>query len=93
MNFQPSNFFLSPDVNLNEGFISLSGEPNNSPYVTFKLDSDYAKITENLHATISTEPLQTKLKNNFSSLKYFDLKFGNNIYYKFSNEKPTTVKQ
>ena len=84
MNLKPAAFFQSGDEShKGEGFISLVSEPITGPYVTFKLDSDYQKMTENLQAAISTEPLQTELKEKFDSLLYIDLRFGNKVVYKF----------
>jgi len=84
MNLNPTTFFqLGGENHFGEGFISLSSEPTMGPYITFKLDSDYKKLSENLKAAIEKEPLKTDLKEKFDSLLYIDLKFGNKIYYKF----------
>ena len=80
MGLNPTAFWLDDN---NEGNISLSGEPMAGPRIIFKMDSDYEKIAQNLQAAISTEPLQTDLKNKFASLLYLDLRFGNKVYYKF----------
>ena len=53
------------------------------PEILLKIDSDYQKVAENLQAAITTEPLQTDIKNKYSSLLYIDLRFGNKVYYKF----------
>lgn len=84
MNLKPDSFFeLGSENHEGEGFISLNGEPMVSPYLTFKLEGDYQKMTENLQAAISTEPFKTDLATKFSSLLYIDLKFGNKVFYKF----------
>ena len=84
LNFKPKSFFQFGDQDhQDEGYISLVSEPTSGASINFKLDSDYQKITENLQAAISTEPLRSELKNKFSSLLYIDLKFGNKVYYKF----------
>ena len=80
LGLNPTVFWLDENGDAN---IALSSEPMTCAKVIFKINSDYEKITENLQATITTEPLQSKLKNNFASLLYIDLRFGNNIYYKF----------
>ena len=76
----PTAFYLDSD---GYGNIFLSSDINTGSKIIFKIDADYEKIAENLQAAITTEPLQAKLKNNFSSLLYIDLRFGNNVYYKF----------
>ncbi len=53
------------------------------PEIIFKADSDFQKVAENLEAALTTEPLQSNLKNKYSSLLYIDLRFGNKVYYKF----------
>lgn len=53
------------------------------PQILFKKDADLGRVAENLKAAISTEPLKSKLKNNYSALQYIDLRFGNKVYYKF----------
>jgi hypothetical protein len=79
----PADFWLDENGDAN---ISLSSGPGTGPKIIFKIDSDYEKIAESLQAAITTEPLQTELTNKFSSLLYIDLRFGNNIYYKFSTQ-------
>lgn len=84
MNLKPVVFNLE-DKEANEGGLYLfnSSQVPNAPKILFKLDSDYEKIEENLQSAITTEPLQTSLKNSLSNLNYIDLRFGNKIYYKF----------
>ena len=81
INLKPTAFWI--DNNNNEGNFSLEGEPLSGPRVTFKIDSDYQKLAENLQAAISVEPLRTNIKTKLSSLLYLDLRFGNKVYYKF----------
>jgi len=80
MNLKPTAFWFESQ---DEVDISLAGEPSMSPRIIFKVDSDYQKLGENLQAAISTEPLQTELKNKFYLLQYIDLRFGNKVYYRF----------
>ena len=82
MGLKPTIFYLE---NSEDADIYLSS-PNTlieRPKVTFKLNSDYEKLAENLEAAIKTEPLKSNLKNKYSSLQYIDLRFGNKVYYKF----------
>ena len=65
-------------------FLSSKNEVG-APEIIFKTDSDFLKIAENLQAALATEPLLSRLKNNYSSLLYIDLRYGNKVYYKFNN--------
>lgn len=71
--------------NQNEVYVNLStlGIAPLSPSIIFRVDANYEKMAENLKAAITTEPLLSKLKNNYKSLNYIDLRFGNKVYYKF----------
>ncbi len=62
--------------------IALAGA--NSPKLLIKEKSDFTKIYNNLSSALNTEPLKTKIKENYASLKYIDLRFENKVYYKFS---------
>jgi len=57
------------------------------PEIIFKVDSDFQKVTENLEAALTTEPLQSDFKNKYSSLLYIDLRFGNKVYFKFNESR------
>lgn len=79
---KPVAFYL---VGNGDGQIFL-GAPSglvNDPQIIFKVNSDLNKLTENLQAALTTEPLQTDFKKKYSSLIYIDLRFGNKVYYKF----------
>ncbi len=71
------------DEKKEEGNFAISGEPETSPKIIFKINDDYEKLAENLQAAISIEPLKTDLKTKLSTLLYIDLRFGNKVYYKF----------
>ncbi|MEK7572346.1 MAG: FtsQ-type POTRA domain-containing protein [Patescibacteria group bacterium] len=85
MDLKPLSIWVN---NENEIYVNLStlGLASINPSIIFKLDSDYEKIAENLQAAITTEPLKGKLKNNYASLHYIDLRFGNKVYYKFAGQ-------
>lgn len=72
-NTKEAQLFLKPGKNIY------------SPKVLFKIDSDFEKIIGNLQTAISTDPLKTKFNNNYISLLYIDLRFGNKVYFKFSD--------
>lgn len=79
--FNPHAFWIDEN---GDGNISLSSAETSSPKIIFKINSDYQKISENLQAALATEPLQSKIKKELSSLLYIDLKFGNKVYYRFN---------
>lgn len=56
----------------------------NQPEIILKTDSDFTKLAENLQSALAAEPLMSSFKNKYSSLLYIDLRFGNKVYYKFS---------
>lgn len=82
MDLSPSYIWLN---NQNEIYVFLSkkGNMDINPSIILKKDSDLGKMAENLKASVTTEPLKTKLENNYEDLRYIDLKFGNKVYYKF----------
>ena len=66
-------------------FLSGGTLPTTGPQIIFRADADFQNVAENLEAALTTEPLQSEFKNKYSSLQYIDLRFGNKVYYKFSN--------
>jgi hypothetical protein len=84
MNLKPVIFYLE---DTEDGSFYLSSETSapNAPKILFKLDSDYTKLVENLQSAITTEPLQTELKNKLNDLLYIDLRYGNKVFYKFKS--------
>ncbi|MEI7810313.1 MAG: hypothetical protein WCI41_02015 [bacterium] len=83
LNFKPISMYVDNKTGEVDVKLSTKGINLNNPHIMFKLDADYEKITENLETAVANEPLQTKLKNNYSSFSYIDLRFGNKVYYKF----------
>lgn len=55
----------------------------NANKIIFTRDGDMAKALDNLHASLSTEPLKSELAKRYEELLYIDLRFGNKVYYKF----------
>lgn len=73
--------------NQNEIYFNLStlGLTSISPTIILNTDFDYEKTAENLEAALNTEPLQSKIKNDYAKLQYLDLKFGNKVHFKFND--------
>lgn len=82
MKLKPSSLLVRDNDSI-ELYLSSNIPPPNAPKILFKSDSDFVKITENLQTAIATDPLQSDLKNKYSSLQYIDLRFGNKVYFKF----------
>jgi cell division septal protein FtsQ len=53
------------------------------PKIIFRKDNDPATIASNLSAALAVEPFATKMKKEFASLIYIDLRYDNKVYYKF----------
>ncbi len=81
IDLKPIAFLLKEDGDI-EFYLSPKGTLT-KPKIILKLNSDFDKIIENLHASIQTEPLYSDLKNKYDSLLYIDMRFGNKVYYKF----------
>jgi hypothetical protein len=48
-------------------------------------------VWSNLLSAIDTEPLKGKLKSTNEHLQYIDTRFGNKVFYKFTNAKDTVI--
>lgn len=66
--------------------LSKASATSPAPIIIFNIESNFERIKENLDLAINTEPLKSKLKNNYSSLEYIDLGYENKVFYKFKDE-------
>ena len=80
--FKPVSLYVldNGDIKI---FLSDSNKVLVGPYIALKASSNFQKVAENLQTALTTEPLQSDLKNKYSSLLYIDLRFGNKVVYKF----------
>lgn len=53
--------------------------------VIFLKDSDYKKTWSTILSSIDTDPLKTKLATSKDDLEYLDARYGNKIFYRFSD--------
>jgi len=83
MDLKPVSLRIIKDEGDVKILLSSKNKMQAGPYITFKIDSDYQNIIENLETALDTEPLLSNFKNKYSSLEYIDLRFGNKVYYKF----------
>lgn len=61
--------------------------------VMFSGITDIDKVWSNLVSAIDTEPLKSKLLNSKDKLEYLDARFGNKVFYKFTNNSKTAIIQ
>jgi hypothetical protein len=79
-------------VNVNEYYdIYLQGGIDNKSNVILSNIGDSKKVWSNLLSAIDTEPLKSKLKNGKDKLEYLDTRFGNKVFYKFTNDKQPVI--
>ena len=53
--------------------------------VIFTGRDDVDKVWSNIVSAIDTEPLKSKLATKKNTLQYLDARFGNKVFYKFTN--------
>ncbi len=73
-----------------ENQILLDVAKNKTAPIRFYAKDDYRTLSSNLSAAISKPELSAKFKLGKELLEYFDLRFKNKVYYKFS--EPTNIK-
>jgi hypothetical protein len=86
---KPASLYVTSDQDV-EVFLTNQAPSTNQPEIIFKLNGNYDNIAENLEAALTTEPLQTQFKNQYTTLQYIDLRFGNKVYYKFTTSPAVT---
>jgi hypothetical protein len=53
--------------------------------------ADMGKVWSNILSAIDTDPLKSKLANKGEHLEYLDTRFGNKVFYKFTNRQATDI--
>jgi hypothetical protein len=81
---KPVALSIAADKNI-EILLSSGISSKVGPKILLKTDSDFQTVAENLQTALTAEPLQSEFKNKYSLLQYIDLRFGNKVYYKFSD--------
>jgi hypothetical protein len=82
MNLKPASIYVGDNGEI-KIILSPASTTSTIPEILYKVESDLEILVENLQTALTTEPLQSGLKNKYSSLLYIDLRFGNRVYYKF----------
>jgi hypothetical protein len=77
--FPVAEIFLSQN-----GDVTLTDERGLSSVLLVK-NADMKKVWSTLVSAIDTDPLKTKLANDKENLMYLDVRFGNKVFYKFSD--------
>lgn len=67
-----------------EFYLKHINEPPHAPKIIFNQKDDIQNLVENLKSVVLAEPLKTDLKEKYNKLLYIDLRFGNKVYFKFS---------
>ena len=62
----------------------------NTAELRFKDGDDYTTLIANLKAALSKSELSDQLAKDKANLEYFDLRFTNKVYYKFSDDAGDT---
>jgi len=87
-----ASIFEVKEINLNEyNDIYVKGGSTNNSVVIFSENSDMKKIWSNLVSAIDTDPLKSKLEKDKDRLEYLDTRFGNKVFYKFTNDKQPVI--
>lgn len=83
MGVKVSSIFVKDDGDI-EVYLFSSKLPPGAPKIIFKNNSIFEKLAGTLQAALITDPLMSDFKNKYSSLLYINLRFGNKVYFKFS---------
>ena len=67
--------------------INLDG--TNTALIHFKADDNYDTLLANLKAALGKGELSTQLAKDRANLEYFDLRFTDKVYYRFSDDAAT----
>ena len=66
------------------GDISCFSKEEKSKIIFLK-ENDYKKVWSTLVSAIDTDPLKTKLTEDKNNLEYLDVRYGNKVFYRFSD--------
>lgn len=60
-------------------------DSDKSSFVVISGTADMKKVWSNIVSAVDTDPLKTKLTTSKEKLEYIDTRFGNKVFYKFTN--------
>ena len=66
-------------------------EKASSSMLIIKADVDFKKAWSTLVSALDTDPLKTMMQKDKGNLEYIDLRFGNKVFYKFTNAVPVSI--
>ena len=84
LGFQVKAISIGP---ADEDTLTLDLGGGKTALVRFLKDDDLPTITGNLAAALGNSDLANSMKTDKANLEYFDLRFTNKVYYKFSDEQ------
>lgn len=67
------------------------GQDSSSSTLMVRQDVDFKKAWSTLVSALDTSPLKTMMEKNKKNLEYIDLRFGNKVFYKFTNAVPVSI--
>lgn len=66
-------------------------DPSHAAYIAIAKNADYDRVWSNLLSAIDTEPLKGKIVDPAKHIEYLDARFGNKVFYKFTNSIPKDI--
>lgn len=66
-------------------------DENHRSAIILLLSSDMNKVWSNVVSAVDTDPLKKKLADERESLDYLDTRFGNKVFYRFTNEATPAI--
>ena len=83
--------FVVSNIIIDEyGDILLQNKEGGSGII-FSGASNVDTVWSNILSAIDTEPLKSKLETKKETLEYLDARFGNKVFYKFTNDSKTVI--
>lgn len=66
-------------------------DASRSTYIALEINSDFERVWSNVLSAIDTEPLKSKIADHAKHIEYLDARFGNKVFYKFTNTEPQDI--
>jgi len=82
LNIKSATFFLGQN-GIYELYLEDVRDITKTPKLIFNSQDNFETVLTNLTSALDTEPLKTSFKDNFDNLLYIDLRFKDQVVYKF----------
>lgn len=66
-------------------------DESHATYIAMQKNSNFERVWSNLLSAIDTEPLKSKIGDPAKHIEYLDARFGNKVFYKFTNSVPQDI--